>query len=133
MEDGLVIQVQQFFHLQGAGQCIQVFPHLVVAVGGSKLVGQALQQQAGGAIVATGQPQGGRQLFGLLEIALQTFCQGVAAERDDALVLAALVRGDGDHHGAFADQCLNVAMAPVLAVAVAGQCAQLTVVAAFGQ
>ena len=131
-QHGFRRQVEQLFHFQGAGQRFQVLPLVPVGVAARHLVGQTLQHQAGGAAVAGGQPQAGGQLLGLLEVALQALRQGVAFQGHDALVLAALVRGDGDHHGAVADQRADIGGGVQLAV-VAGQGAQLAVVGALRQ
>ena len=66
-------------------------------------------------------------------VGFQALGQGVAGQGHDALILLALVRGDGDYHVAIANEGLDVAVAPVLAVAVAGQGTQLALVGALGQ
>ena len=69
----------------------------------------------------------------MLEVRFQALGQGVAGERDDALILLALLGNDGDHHVAVADQGTDIALAPVLTITVAGHRTQLALIGAFGQ
>ncbi|MNL30464.1 hypothetical protein D3C87_1522020 [compost metagenome] len=101
MQDGLVVEPQQFFSLEGACQCGQVLPVLLALFLIFKTVGgQLLQQQATSDAAIGLEPEARPQLLGQCEIVGEAFGQVHAVEFDNALVAFALGRVDG--HGQLA-------------------------------